>query len=684
VMVKLDQQVGDKLTLSGDMVFSTRTNTQRNPVAIASSTGAAPAAQNITATVFGPGSGRGGQINPFYTNPTAVPGGTQQTIRVDLNELFPDGARQIGFSETFYGYARAEYELSDNWQVSAFALAGVNSSKATIIGSICQSCFLLALNGTTNGAGNLTQPSIPNTTTIVTQVPLTTANAIDVWNPRATNRTSPEVLRRLQDSRNYQASRQVMQQYNVTANGTLFSLPGGDVRVAVGGEYVRMTQNAEVVEPNNTGPSSVGSSFNAFAYVRNIKAAYGELLIPIISEDMNIPGVRNFVVNLSGRIDHYNEFGSIENPKFAFNWEVIDGLKIRGNYSTSFVAPQFSTYGPDRISGINGRSVDSFFGPQTGNINIDLAEYPEARAIPGPCSAPGATTCILQAAQGMRLDGANPEVTPSTGKTWAIGADFNPTFLPGFNASLTYWHTTIEGTSGGPPLGIVLYSDKFHDLLKIYPNGATPAEIEAYRGGRRQRSPLAAGTIYYGLDFRNFNVYTLYVEGIDFDVSYRHRFDWGVIRAGVNGTYKTKFDQTAFPGEPVFSVLNKNGFNGTFPATQLDARANLGVEVGPFKASAFVIHTGGYTYWGSTAANPVTTTNGSRTGGGDKVKAYTTVDMTASYDLSSLLGTDIEAFVNVDNVFDKMPPFVNVSGGYYGLITFPLGRVVTVGARVKF
>ena len=685
VMVKLDQEVGDRLTLSGDMVFSSRTNVQRNPVAIASSTGSQPSNQNITATVFGPGSGKGGQINPFYVNPTGLEGATQQTIRWDGNDLFPEGAKSTGLSETFYGHARAEYEISDDWQIAAFTVVGMNTAKATITGSICQSCFLMALNGTTNGAGNLNQPSIPNTNVFVNQVPLTVDNAIDIWNPLATNRTNPEVLRRIMDSRNYQSARQIIQQYNVTANGKLFSLPGGDVRVAIGGEIVKYNIETEVVEPNNTGPSSTGSSFNAFKYLRTVKAAYGELLIPVVGEDMEVPGVKSFVLNVSGRIDHYNEFGSIENPKFAFNWEVIDGLKIRGNYATSFVAPQFSTYGPDRLSGIDGRSVDTFFGPQNGTLQVDLAVYPEARGIPG-CNAEGQQFCTLGTAAipGMRLDGANPDVTPSTGKTWAIGADFSPTFLPGFNASVTYWHTTIKETSGGPPLGIVLYSEKWHDLLKIYPNGATPEEIEAYRGGRRQRSPLASGPIYFGLDFRNFNVYTLFVEGIDFDVNYRHRFDWGSIRGGIAGTYKTRFDQTAWEGEPVFSVLNKNRFNGTFPSNRLDLRGSLAFEVGNAKASIFATHTGKYTFWGSTALNPVTTTNGVPTGGGDKVKGYTTVDLNLSYDLSDMLPAKVEVFLDANNVFDKMPPFVNISGGYDSLIAFPMGRAVTIGARLAF
>lgn len=672
LMVKVDQEVGDRLTLAGDIVYSKRTSDQRSSVG------------NITATVFGPGSGMGGQINPFFVAPAGT-NATRGTVRFNGNELFPDGANVRSEIEVFYGHASADYKLTDDWNLSAFIVAGYSVSSEVRTGELCGACVLLALNGTTNGNGNLTQPAIPGTDIFVDNVPLTTGNAIDLWNPRSSNLTSPAVLARIRDSRTFQRARQEMQQYNVKLDGTLFELPAGAVRTAVGLDMVKLSVDSDVAESNNTGPNSISSSYNAYLYGRTVKSVFGEALIPIISPDMGVPGIQSFEVNVSGRYDHYDEFGSLFNPKVAFNWEIFDGLKIRGNYAESFVAPQFSTYGPDKLTGERGRSVDSYFGPNSGTLDIPLDKYPEARAIPG-CNTPGQVTCTLGTAgiAGMRLEGANPDVGPATGKAWAIGADFTPTFFPGFNASVTFWHNTLAGAAGSPPLAIVVNSNAFHDLLTIYPSGATPAEIEAYRGNRRQNNPLPSGPIYFGLDFRNFNVYTVYVEGIDFDVHYRHPFDWGSIKGGVAGTYKTKFDQSSGPGEPVFSILNRSRYLGTFPSIQTEIRADLGVEVGNFKATAFANYTGGYTFFNSSAINPVTSENGIPTGGGDKVKSYTSVSLNLQYNLSDVLPIDATLFADVDNLFDAYPPFVNFSSGYDNFVTFPMGRVVTVGAKVRF
>jgi iron complex outermembrane receptor protein len=672
LMVKLDQQIGDRLSLTGDIVYSDRKAFQKVSVG------------SISATVFGPGSGKGGQINPFFVAPTGTTA-TSGTVRFAGDELFPDGGMATTEQEIFYGYGNAEYKLTDNWRLTAFIVNGMAISSENRDGELCAACVLLALNGTTNSNGDLTAPAIPSSSIFVNNVPLTTANAVDLWNPRATNLTSAAALKTLRDSRNFQRVKQEIQQYNLKVDGSLFALPAGDVRLAVGGDMVKLSADSAVTEANNTGPNSRSASYNEFLYERTVKSTFAEMLVPLISADMGIPLVRTLDVNISGRYDRYDEWGGLTNPKYAFNWEIFEGFKLRGNYAESFVAPQFSTYGPDKLTGIYGRSVDAFFGPRSGTLEVPLDKYPEARAIPG-CNTAGQVTCVLGTSQipGMQIDGANADVGPATGKNWAVGLDWVPNYVPGLAASLTYWHTTLEGAAGSPPLSIVVNSNAFHDLLRIYPTGASPADIEAFRGDRRQRAPLAAGPVYFGLDFRNFNVYTVFVEGIDYDFHYRYPFNWGSIRGGIAGTYKTKFDQSSGPGEPVFSIPNKNRYLGTFPSIDNEFRVDLAVEAGSFRASANANFTGGYTYWGTSALNPVTTTNGIPNGGGDKVDSYLTVGLNLQYNLRELTSWDMTAFVDVDNLLDKDPPFVNVSSGYDNFLAFPLGRVITAGVRAKF
>jgi iron complex outermembrane receptor protein len=93
---------------------------------------------------------------------------------------------------------------------------------------------------------------------------------------------------------------------------------------------------------------------------------------------------------------------------------------------------------------------------------------------------------------------------------------------------------------------------------------------------------------------------------------------------------------------------------------------------------------------GQSVVNPLVRTNGVPTGGGDSVKAFTTVDLHLAYTFKDLgVAKEAQFYVDVSNLLDQAPPFVNayaVNGavGYDGLNANPLGRVVNIGLRTKF
>ncbi|MBA2587138.1 MAG: TonB-dependent receptor plug domain-containing protein, partial [Alphaproteobacteria bacterium] len=187
-MFRAKQDIGDKITISGDFIYSSR------------QTLTPQSRGTIQATVFRTGT----QANPFYVNPPGVVPGTTagdtQTIRWDADELLRPGAYINNSAPVWYGTLNAEYRINDNWRATAFLMEGQDRTTSVTAGVLCQSCATLALNGTTNTAGSLITP-VAGTTLTPNQLPLIAANALDVWNPVTTNRTSAAVLRTLTDSR---------------------------------------------------------------------------------------------------------------------------------------------------------------------------------------------------------------------------------------------------------------------------------------------------------------------------------------------------------------------------------------------------------------------------------------------------------------------------------------------------
>lgn len=670
-MAKLEYEVTPDLQAGVDFVYSNRRNHQRT------------ARGTLTATAFRTGA----QANPFYTNPPGVAGGTtagdRQTIRWSADELLGPGAYSDNSSINYYLSGDLEWRIDGNFRLTALALIGRETHNTEANGQLCGSCANLALNGTTNTGGNPTQPSIPGTNVIIANYPLTPDNALDVWNPAATNRTSAAVRAALTDSlavANYYHS---ITQARLGIDGELFDLPGGAVRIAVGGEYLEYGLEIDRSRPNNTGPASRGSEQFQFENGRHVWSAYAELFVPVIGVGNELSFLRRFELTLSGRHDSYSDVGSTTNPKIGASIEFVRGLRLRGNWSRSFVAPAITSLGDPSQ---NGLASFSGYGPMNSAIIIPIANYPLAAQLPG-CDAPGQVTCVIgdSVVTGISFNNGNRNLKPQRGSGWSIGVDLAPAFLPGFSASATLFSAKFRGGVTSPNLATVINTPGLNDLLTIYPSCATSAEIADVVGQAPLNGPLPS-CVYFIRDGRQQNVVNLDIQGIDATIDYRIDTERaGAFSLGGAISYFTRFRQN-IGGGPSFSVLNTTGFNETFPSIQTQARFHAGWEYENFALNLYANWIAKYRNWSATTVAPLTRDeNGNPNGGGDRVPGSVLFDLNLAYTMppgGTLGGTQF--FVDIVNLFDRDPPFYNSANGYDVYGANPIGRVVTVGARLRF
>jgi iron complex outermembrane receptor protein len=662
VMGKVSFDVTDKLTVGLDLLYARRRNDTLQ------------GAGTVQATVFRTGA----QANPFYVNPPGVTGAAadRQTVTWDSTDLVGP-AHGRSDSDSMYANFTASYEITSDWHADFLASVGRDESTTYTTGGINSSVANLALNGTTNGAGNLTQISIPGTTTIVTQLPLTADNALDVWNPAGpTNRTSAATIARLLDNTNRLRATSGYQQIRASASGSLFDLPAGPVKVAFGAELLKTQLSQFVTRANNSGPASTGSQQLFFPFDRTVYSGFVELNVPIVSPDMDT-FIHRFDISVAGRYDHYDDFGETTNPKIGFNLEPVAGFRIRGNWSTSFVAPPLTIIG-DKF----GAFGTAGWNTQTNNISVPTAAYPDVVKILPGCA--GQALCNISSLQGIQNTTGDPNAGPQEGSGWSLGFDIEPSLVPGLHAGFTYWNTEFTGGVTGPQLANVINTASAQNLLTFYPNCATPAQIAAVTQGIPQTNVTAACTSYI-FHTLNTNWLNLDISGIDYQIDYNYHTDnAGTFSAGLSGTEFTKFDQS-FGSGPKYSVLNTAGNNGTFPSLKRKARAYLGWADGPFSARLFANYTGGFRNWSSNTVTPLTRdANGNPNGGGDKVKAQTTFDLNMAYEFKGGFLDGTRLSLSGLNIFDQDPPFYNGSTGYYSLIHNAFGRTVTVALNVKF
>ena len=655
VLFKIEQEIGDRLNTQIDVVYSDRAN--KGGVSRGTVTGIRSFGVGSTPT-------NPGQINPFFEGPAGV---DTASVSWNADDLFGEGAFAYSGQKTFMVTGGADYDLGGGWQAELGGTYGTDDSYQEVTGQICTSCAILGINGTTSSSGSTAPVAFPpgsGTTATVLRVPLTTANALDVWRTGSANRTSAAVRRELLDNVNYQLTTQTILNARLKLDGPLFSLPGGEVRAAVGAEAVRYTMDQFRNQAGNVGPASVSSRSGTLLYDREVVAAFAEVLIPIIGDNNAFPGVQRFDISLAGRYDEYDDFGGTSNPKVAFTWDVFDGLSFRGNWGTSFTAPALTSIGADDRGTTGETNVTS---PNTqNNAVISTALFPNIVGYLPGCNV-GATTCTLtNAITGIQVNGGNANLKPQEGESSSIGFDFRPAFLDGFRASVTYWQAEINGAITAANFTATSTIAGLSSALIFNP---TPAQIADALEGRNLTGPLPS-TIYYIFSFQQRNAFNIDAAGIDFDASYAFPSAFGDWEAGLAFSKKTRFNQQSGNG-PWRDLLNTSGVNTTFSTVGFTGRASLAWELDNWAADVFVNYTNAYDNLNGQQPFPA----------GQEVDAFTTIDAHVAYDFDGGFMGEGQVFLDVDNITDEEPPFLNANGGFSTTDANPIGRVITVGIR---
>ena len=131
-------------------------------------------------------------------------------------------------------------------------------------------------------------------------------------------------------------------------------------------------------------------------------AVFGEIYLPLVGYDMDVPLMEELTLSGALRYDHYSDFGSTTNPKISANWMVNQSLSFRGSWGTSFRAPGL----PELNAGVFsvGVGLSTTLPPGVDDIPNDG----------------GVANTLLYI-------GNNPNLKAETGTNWQVGMDFTPT-----------------------------------------------------------------------------------------------------------------------------------------------------------------------------------------------------------------------------------------------------------------
>ena len=340
--------------------------------------------------------------------------------------------------------------------------------------------------------------------------------------------------------------------YSANLAGSLFTLPAGDLGLAVGIEH-RRENGRFVPDAFNQGGLSTGLPATTTQGGYSLDEAYLELEIPVLAD---MAFAKELTFNVATRYSDYSNFGNTLNSKFSLRWRPIDDLLVRATWAEGFRAPD----------------IASLFGGIGGSFEFytDPCAAGQAAAGNAACTAAGVPANYVQLGQGNQpctanpcqtgfqfLSGSNPNLSPETATSKTAGVVWSPRWVEGLDLTLDWYDVEIKDT---------ISQDTVDSILRdCYVSGIT----SRCEGIVRNPTTHAITNLFFGLT----NLGAIRTEGYDFGVNYRlPEFSFGKFTINWQSSYTSKYDTLA-DNDPATLEVGNVGAAGFFRL-----RSNLGLN----------------------------------------------------------------------------------------------------------
>jgi iron complex outermembrane receptor protein len=334
-------------------------------------------------------------------------------------------------------------------------------------------------------------------------------------------------------------------------DGTLFPLPGGNVKAAVGIEhrhdYLKDVPSEAALTGNLYRRAVAGVTEGSDI----VNEAFGELNMPFFKDR---PGLNLLELDASGRYTHYRSYGSGWTYHLSAQWAPIAAIRFRGNYGTNFRAPNLYEQFVADQTGFQAPQVDpcntfaSTAAPGSNRYNNCLA------ALTPILGQTGALNYVSTSGPEVTTRGGHGLLKAEKAKTWGFGAIFTmPRRIADFTFAVDYWNINVKGevnTLGTTILSLCYDSSDF-------PNNPYCALIAP-----RAPSGSAHPGALTAFDDPYLNVAKQQASGIDFDVRYAVPLLGGHFQTQLQATRNLHQNLEIFAGAGAFDYNGTPGFPG--------------------------------------------------------------------------------------------------------------------------
>ncbi len=446
-------------------------------------------------------------------------------------------------------------------------------------------------------------------------------------------------------------------QAQLTVQKSLATLPGGDLRVAVGGSIFYEAVDAPSANDDYNGATQRYFTLNAFGTKgnRTVSSAFAEINAPVLDV---------LTLNGSGRYDHYSTGQSNFSPKVGAIFTPLQQVTVRGTYSRGFRIPSFG---------------EANALPTTGYVTQQISAIPDAflAQYGAGCSQANPTACpaYLTSYSIGQTTLASPELKPEKSRSFTGGLKFDPIR----SVSLTVDYYNIKKT------GAITTPDNSAAIAAYYAGAAPVAGFEVIADAPDVNNPNARPKIAF-VRSQLINADTIKSSGIDFGIN--GAYDFGPVKwtSNLNASYIIELS-TTIDGEKQRYEGTLGNFNLTAGSGTFEWKGNWlnTFDFGDFAVSTTVNYTSGYDLSATDQGDEYKDCGQAAVYNDCHVKSYITVDANVNFKVTD----KFSFYVNALNLFDRLPPVDTVTYGAYLYNAIQggdgiFGRQYRAGAKFNF
>jgi outer membrane receptor protein involved in Fe transport len=351
--------------------------------------------------------------------------------------------------------------------------------------------------------------------------------------------------------------------------GQFFTLPGGPIAFAAGGEYRRessrftpaqsLVDNAFYQYDEYIIPTASRGRFDVWE-------AFGELNAPLLKDR---PFFHLLSVGAAGRYSDYSTVGSTRAYQFNGIWAPIRAISFRGSYGRSVRAPNIG----ELFRPTTGSSA--FFSDPcyVGNRNLGSASRAAncTALISGLGGNPATFTAANNPDAAIFIPGSvsgNPDLKAEVARTWTAGVVLRPDFVPGLSIGVDWYDIRLRDAINNPN------GDAANSIAALCVDQPTLANPFCGQISRRTGTGFING---YTITPQNVSAFR--TSGAELNVAYRFRTTGaGTFDVRLVGGYLNTLEQVATPGAEVENNVDqifRPRWNATLSPTWSDGPLTL-------------------------------------------------------------------------------------------------------------